>query len=348
MRAISPVIATLLMIAIAVAASLVAYAWVMGYMGFTTSKVDKAIMIQSVTTDGVYVQNVGDSLVWVTGIYVNGVADDLSLNQEIDKAETIYFEFAKKADYATLTRMTVKVVCNDGTMTEFVKTNPGAGGGGGGGGGTVTPPTVTRVQNSLGSFTTAPTQGDLLVVMVGNRDQATDSYVDPIMTGWTLAEVARFKTASSTSDRRAIAIFYKVAGASEGTAIPDVNWGTSGGSNSFKLAQAFTGATTWTEIASGPNNGAATSGISLTVPSTALPSGTTANVLSIAGMVWRNDPPTITGIGFSGLTASNTAGTTQPFGTSAYNYGLPVTQTTVTWTNNHYGSGALVQFSCTA
>jgi flagellin-like protein len=135
MRAISPVIATLLMIAIAVAASLVAYAWVMGYMGFTTSKVDKAIMIQSVTTDGVYVQNVGDSLVWVTGIYVNGVADDLSLNQEIDKAETIYFEFAKKADYATLTRMTVKVVCNDGTMTEFVKTNPGAGGGGGGGNG---------------------------------------------------------------------------------------------------------------------------------------------------------------------------------------------------------------------
>ncbi len=35
-RAISPVIATLLMIAIAVVASLVTYAWVMGYMNFTT------------------------------------------------------------------------------------------------------------------------------------------------------------------------------------------------------------------------------------------------------------------------------------------------------------------------
>ncbi len=48
-RAISPVIATLLMIAIAVVASLVTYAWVMGYMNFTTEKTGKAIQIQSVS-----------------------------------------------------------------------------------------------------------------------------------------------------------------------------------------------------------------------------------------------------------------------------------------------------------
>jgi archaeal type IV pilus assembly protein PilA len=70
-RAISPVIATLLMIAIAVVASLVTYAWVMGYMNFQTSKTGKAIQIQSVsnttTTSAttsyltIYVQNVGDS-----------------------------------------------------------------------------------------------------------------------------------------------------------------------------------------------------------------------------------------------------------------------------------------------
>ena len=46
-KAISPVIATLLMIAIAVVASLVVYAWVTGYMGNTTSKAGKAIQIQS-------------------------------------------------------------------------------------------------------------------------------------------------------------------------------------------------------------------------------------------------------------------------------------------------------------
>jgi flagellin-like protein len=79
-RAISPVIATLLMIAIAVVASLVVYAWVMGYMNFTTSKTGKAIIVQSVApvTGGgfnIYVQNTGDSSVSFAldqGVYVNG------------------------------------------------------------------------------------------------------------------------------------------------------------------------------------------------------------------------------------------------------------------------------------
>ena len=42
-RAISPVVATLLMIAIAVIAALVVYAWVTGYMGNTTYKAGNAI-----------------------------------------------------------------------------------------------------------------------------------------------------------------------------------------------------------------------------------------------------------------------------------------------------------------
>ena len=40
-KAISPVIATLLMIAIAVVASLVVYAWVSGYMGLRQPKLEK-------------------------------------------------------------------------------------------------------------------------------------------------------------------------------------------------------------------------------------------------------------------------------------------------------------------
>ncbi len=81
MRAISPVIATLLMIAIAVVASLVTYAWVMGYMSFQTEKTGKAIQIQSVannTSTGhtltLYVQNVGDSPVTFTAqsVFING------------------------------------------------------------------------------------------------------------------------------------------------------------------------------------------------------------------------------------------------------------------------------------
>ena len=46
-RAISPVIATLLMIAIAVVASLVVYAWVIGYIGGGTTKASNSMLVQS-------------------------------------------------------------------------------------------------------------------------------------------------------------------------------------------------------------------------------------------------------------------------------------------------------------
>ena len=77
-KAISPVISVLLMIAVAVVASLVVYAWVMGYVGFQTSKTGQAVQIQSVNMAGdslstVYLQNVGTDTVTVNSfIFVNG------------------------------------------------------------------------------------------------------------------------------------------------------------------------------------------------------------------------------------------------------------------------------------
>src|SRR5208283_1865404 len=72
-KAISPKISVLLMIAIAVVASLVVYAWVMGYIGYQTGKTGDAVQIQSVSfsTDtgtgayptGVYLQNVGSTTI---------------------------------------------------------------------------------------------------------------------------------------------------------------------------------------------------------------------------------------------------------------------------------------------
>lgn len=77
-KAISPIISTLLLIAIAVVASLVAYAWVMGYIGFQTAKTGQSVQIQSMA-DGngvltVYVQNTGQASITfnVNSVYVNG------------------------------------------------------------------------------------------------------------------------------------------------------------------------------------------------------------------------------------------------------------------------------------
>ena len=80
-RAISPVIATLLMIAIAVVASLIVYAWVIGYIGGGTTKASNSMLIQSTshTPDNfivVYVQNVGQGtlqLQQAESIYVNSI-----------------------------------------------------------------------------------------------------------------------------------------------------------------------------------------------------------------------------------------------------------------------------------
>lgn len=92
-RAISPVISVLLMIAIAVIAALVAYAWVMGYINFQGQKADNRIEIQSYTSSGnliVYVQNTGQGIVHLkqdSSVYVNDVLKEI-LNADIGNGLT--------------------------------------------------------------------------------------------------------------------------------------------------------------------------------------------------------------------------------------------------------------------
>jgi len=86
-KAISPIISVLLMIAVAVVAALVTYAWVMGFIGFTTGNTGKSLTIQSIALNGgdpgpnplnVYVQNIGNSAVNLNSgqcLYINGTLD---------------------------------------------------------------------------------------------------------------------------------------------------------------------------------------------------------------------------------------------------------------------------------
>jgi FlaG/FlaF family flagellin (archaellin) len=124
-RAVSVVIATLLMIAIAVAASIVMYAWVMGYFGSVTSEADTVIVIQSVTRTRAYVQNVGSAIVTLSNIYING--EMLSPNQftmtpsngELPESQTaaIILSSPIKGEKAT-----VKVTATNGISAEITKT----------------------------------------------------------------------------------------------------------------------------------------------------------------------------------------------------------------------------------
>jgi flagellin-like protein len=76
---VSPVIATLLLIVIAVAAAVLAYIWIIGYQGTltqqaSTAQLQERIKIEAVqysgTTLTVYVRNIGDVKVNVTALYV--------------------------------------------------------------------------------------------------------------------------------------------------------------------------------------------------------------------------------------------------------------------------------------
>jgi flagellin-like protein len=130
-KAISPVIATLLMIAIAVVASLVVYAWVTGYIGGSTTKAGKAIQLPSFAVDGsnnlhVYVQNVGQGTVQLSAVYVNDVLK-ASPTDVIAEGNTL--DVVVTGPYDANTKLNIKVTTTEGTFmtatgTPGSNTNP--------------------------------------------------------------------------------------------------------------------------------------------------------------------------------------------------------------------------------
>jgi FlaG/FlaF family flagellin (archaellin) len=122
-KAISPVISVLLMIAIAVVASLVVYAWIMGYIGGNTTKAGKAIQIQSYAPDGngnltIYVQNVGQGTVDLQqngGVYINDQMYPITSSAlTIAEGQTVALTVALPTD----DQITIKVVTADGTFSQ--------------------------------------------------------------------------------------------------------------------------------------------------------------------------------------------------------------------------------------
>jgi flagellin-like protein len=139
-KAISPVIATLLMIAIAVVASLVAYAWVMGYMGGATTKAGKSLDLPSFASDPttgnliIYVQNVGQGTIQLKqdgAVYVNdtlknirqstsptGSLQLLGAGQLITVAMGQTVELEIDYPYNPLDKVKIRIVTIEGTYME--------------------------------------------------------------------------------------------------------------------------------------------------------------------------------------------------------------------------------------
>jgi len=115
------------MIVITVAASLVTYAWVMGYLEFTTNKAGESIQIQSIANSGsdllVYLQNVGSGTVELdpTGaavIYINGVSKPCNVSKaSLREGETVTLNVVGEAvEFGE--KVTVKVTTLSGAFME--------------------------------------------------------------------------------------------------------------------------------------------------------------------------------------------------------------------------------------
>jgi hypothetical protein len=129
------------MIAIAVVASLVVYAWIMGYIGGTTSKAGQAIQIQSYAGQNgyltIYVQNVGQGSVNLKrdgSVYINDVLHSITDSPSgvpatdlipINVGETV--EIVTDYPYTPGEQVRIKIVTVEGTFMETTGTT-GSGG----------------------------------------------------------------------------------------------------------------------------------------------------------------------------------------------------------------------------
>ncbi|MGD6807724.1 MAG: PKD domain-containing protein, partial [Candidatus Bathyarchaeia archaeon] len=160
-KAVSPVISILLMIAIAVVASILAYAWVMGYIGFQTDKAGNEVQIQSYTTGGnlvIYVQNTGQGTVHLkqdSSVYVNDVLKDIVNvdNQAVAKGALIPIKVGQtvkvEVNYQNFqVGDRIKVVTVEGTvMSTTGSSNSGSSSGGNSGSTNPASPTAYFIYN---------------------------------------------------------------------------------------------------------------------------------------------------------------------------------------------------------
>lgn len=123
-----------MMIAVAIAGSLVVYAWIMGYIGFSTERAGEAITIPSIANDPtdsdllVYVQNIGEKSVQLEEsecLYIDGVLVECTITgvtvsdrlATLDKGETAMLRYSGGAVLLGV-KVKVKVTTLLGTFAE--------------------------------------------------------------------------------------------------------------------------------------------------------------------------------------------------------------------------------------
>ncbi len=136
-KAVSPVIATLLMIAIAVAASIIVYVWSIGLlgglMGSGGTQVKQQLIMEaynwsSATSLTFTLRNVGSSTVTVASVYLGGTALATGLSTVISIGATSPFSYSPSgSSYTGGAAYTLKVVSSSGGVFSYSVKNGSSG-----------------------------------------------------------------------------------------------------------------------------------------------------------------------------------------------------------------------------
>jgi flagellin-like protein len=124
-RAISPILATLLLIVIVVASSIAAYAWIQGYAGSQTSTASSFFVIENVHWDSagnidITVRNTGSASITIDKVYIDGLGHSVENIVIAGDSEIVTIEY----DWNSGQKYTLKVVDKSGLMAESIYKAP--------------------------------------------------------------------------------------------------------------------------------------------------------------------------------------------------------------------------------
>ncbi len=136
-KAISPILATLLLIVIAVAAIVITYAWIMTYMSSAGQQAGVMLTKDAVSWPDkgsirLYIRNIGTSDAAISAVYVGTSAANLELASDVDfnpknavaKADGGVVQIDLTYNWQNDTRYYFKVVPNTGASLEFSEKSP--------------------------------------------------------------------------------------------------------------------------------------------------------------------------------------------------------------------------------
>jgi len=132
-KAISPILATLLLIVIAVAAVIVTYAWVMTFTGSTTNQAGVILVEENVSwptssSIAIVIRNTGTSNGKITAVYIGTSAANLTSATVSPSTATINAgasqSFTITYTWAANTRYTFKFITDTPAYLEFSEKSP--------------------------------------------------------------------------------------------------------------------------------------------------------------------------------------------------------------------------------